>query len=194
LRQLWQRAPKTLTPAQTRVLKLAILSGRRISEIVGIMPEEVHVDDAIPYVYFPANRAGNKSKQEDAMPLAPLALALMKDALAASVPGQPLFQGAASRWTTSKALTLLRREWDWPDPPVRFHDFRTLINGQMAKLRIPSELRSRTLHHTGDIREFVNTVYSAYDHMPERLHALDLWEQRLQEIVFDRPASGLKWT
>jgi integrase len=194
LRQLWLAAPKVLTPAQTRVLKFAILTGRRISEIVGICPKEVQTADSIPYLFIPANRTGNKAKQDDAMPLAPMALDLLQEALIGAEPAQPLFVGAASRWTTSKSLTLLRRSWGWPEPPVRFHDFRSLINGQMAKLRIPSELRSRTLHHTGDIRELVNTVYSAYDHMPDRLKALELWEARLREIVADQPPSGLVWS
>jgi hypothetical protein len=63
----------------------------------------------------------------------------------------------------------------------------------MAALGIPTELRSRTLHHTGDLQQLANTVYSAYDFLPERLRALELWETRLLEIVQDRQPSGLRW-
>ncbi len=99
----------------------------------------------------------------------------------------------ACRCTSSKALTVIRRVWKWPDQPVRFHDFRGLINDQMAALGVPTELRSRTLHHTGDLQQLANTVYSAYGFMSDRLRALELWEARLQEIVEDRKPAGLRW-
>ena len=50
----------------------------------------------------------------------------------------------------------------------------------MASIGVPTELRSRTLHHTGDLRQLVNTTYSGpYDFMDQRLSALELWERRL---------------
>jgi hypothetical protein len=49
-----------------------------------------------------------------------------------------------------------------------FHDFRALINDQMAALGVPTELRSRTLHHTGDLQQLANTVYSALGCAPLR--------------------------
>ncbi|MDX2288422.1 MAG: hypothetical protein NW217_06330 [Hyphomicrobiaceae bacterium] len=193
LRQLWNDGPDVMSPAQTRVLRLAILIGRRISEIVGAGRDDPKLDGAIPCLFIPAQREGNKPKLDDAVPLPPLALAIVKDAIATSQPGEPLFVGAATRWTTSKVLTTTRRAWKWPDPPVRFHDFRGLINDQMAALGIPTELRSRTLHHTGDLQQLANTVYSAYDFLPERLRALALWEARLLEITEERKPAALRW-
>lgn len=194
LRHLWIEAPNVMTAAQVRVLRLAILTGRRVSEITGAEPADVRLDSPIPCLFIPANREGNKPKKDDAVPLAPMARAIVEGALASAQPGQPLFVGAATRWTTSKAFTLLRRAWKWPEPPVRFHDFRGLINDQMAALGVPTELRSRTLHHTGDLQQLANTVYSAYDFMSDRLRALELWEARLKEIVEDRKPSGLRWS
>ena len=186
LRQLWNEAPNVMPAPQVRVLRLAILTGRRVSEITGAERSDVRLDTSIPCLFIPANREGNKPKRDDAVPLAPMARVIIDDALATSQPGQMLFVGAATRWTTSKALTMLRRVWKWPDPPVRFHDFRGLINDQMAALGVPTELRSRTLHHTGDLQQLANTVYSAYDFMTDRLRALELWETQLQEIIKDR--------
>lgn len=193
LRQLWTEAPNVMTSAQLRVLRLAILLGRRISEIACAARDDVRLDHATPCLLIPAAREGNKPKKDDAVPLPRFSREIIEDAIANSSPGQPLFVGAATRWTTSKVLTTARRAWGWPDPPVRFHDFRGLINDQMAALGVPTELRSRTLHHTGDLRQLANTVYSAYDFMGERLRALELWEARLLEIVEDRPSSGLRW-
>ncbi|MGE0854153.1 MAG: tyrosine-type recombinase/integrase [Hyphomicrobiaceae bacterium] len=193
LRQLWHDGPDVMSPAKTRVLRLAILIGRRISEIAGASRDDAKLDATIPCLFIPAEREGNKPKRDDAVPLPPLALEIIKVALAASRPGEPLFVGASTRWTTSKELTTARRAWKWPNPPVRFHDFRGLINDQMAALGVPSELRSRTLHHTGDLQQLANTVYSAYDFLPERLRALQLWESRLIEIVESRKATSLGW-
>lgn len=193
LRQLWNDGPGVMSPAQVRVLRLAILIGRRISEIAGAGRDDPKLDGTIPCLFIPAQREGNKPKLDDAVPLPPLALSIVKEALTTSKAGEPLFVGAATRWTTSKVLTTTRRAWKWPHPPVRFHDFRGLINDQMAALGIPTELRSRTLHHTGDLQQLANTVYSAYDFLPERLRALQLWEERLLEIVHDRKPSALRW-
>lgn len=183
LRQLWTQAPHIMTKAQHRVLQLAILTGRRISEITGAQYQDAKLDQPIPCLFIPADREGNKPKKDDAVPLAPLALAIVRAAHSEGSPDTPLFLGAASRWTTSKVLTTARRAWGWPDPPVRFHDFRGLINDQLAALGVSSELRSRTLHHTGDLNQLSNTVYSAYDFMAERLRVLEQWEQRLAQIV-----------
>ena len=41
-------------------------------------------------------REGNKPKVDDAVPLPPLALSIVQDALATSKPGEPLLVGAAN--------------------------------------------------------------------------------------------------
>jgi integrase len=193
LRQLWNEGPKLLTPVQMRLVRLGILTGRRISEIAGAERKDVQLDQSIPCLFIPAQREGNKPKRDDAVPLAPMALAIVKEAMTVSKDDFLIFNGAVTRWTTSKAVTMLRKLWNWPEPAVRFHDFRGLINDQMAALGVPTELRSRTLHHTGDLQQLANTVYSAYDFMGERLKALELWETRLAEIVEGRQPSGLRW-
>ena len=194
LRQLWLEGPKLMTAAETRVLRLAILLGRRVSEIAGAHREDVRADFSPPYLLIPADRIGNKSKKEDAVPLPPLAFGIIKEALSAGQGGDPLFVGAATRWTTSHALTAARRVWGWPGKSVRLHDSRTLVADHLASMGVPTELRSRTLHHTGDLRQLVNTTYSGpYDFMDQRLKALKLWEARLLQIVDTQPTSDLRW-
>jgi integrase len=195
LRQLWVEGPAIMTPAETRVLRIALLLGRRISEIAGAQRSDVKLDFGVPHLFIPADRIGNKAKQDDAVPLPPIALGIIKEALAIGRPDDPLFLGAATRWTTSHALTEVRRRWMWPGKLVRLHDSRTLVADHMAAMGVPTELRSRTLHHTGDLRQLVNTTYSGpYDHMDQRLRALELWERRVLEIVEGRMSSGERWT
>lgn len=45
----------------------------------------------------------------------------------------------------------------------------------------------------GDLQQLANTVYSAYDFLPERLRALELWEAGLSEIVEQRKPANLRW-
>ena len=195
LRQLWLEGPKLMTAAETRVLRLAILLGRRVSEIAGAHREDVRADFSPPYLLIPADRIGNKSKKEDAVPLPPVAFSIIKEALDVGQAGDPLFVGAATRWTTSHALTAARRAWGWPGKSVRLHDSRTLVADHLASMGVPTELRSRTLHHTGDLRQLVNTTYSGpYDFMDQRLKALKLWEARLLQIVGAEPAGDLRWS
>lgn len=191
LRQLWKEGSSIMGPAQWRVMRLAILLGRRVSEIAGAERSEVHLDADPPYIVIPAGREGNKAKSEDAVPLPREASAIVREALTVGKLDAPLFVGAATRWTTSKALTGARRKWGWPGQ-VRLHDARSLINDHMARMGIPTEVRSRTLHHTGDLRQLANTVYSSFDHMPERYRALRLWELRVRDIVRGR-RRALRW-
>jgi integrase len=192
LRQLWTEGPNVMSPAQWRVMRLAILLGRRVSEIAGAARTDLRLEADPPYMVIPAEREGNKAKSDDAVPLPRAAVAIIREALAVGSVSDPLFVGAATRWTTSKALTDARRDWGWPGQ-VRLHDARTLINDHMARLGIPTEIRSRTLHHTGDLRQLANTVYSSFDHMPERMRALRLWALRLRNIVSERRLHTLRW-
>ncbi len=192
LRILWTEAPHGMSAATVRVLRLTILLGRRISEIAGARRDDARLGQSQPVLFIPADREGNKAKRDDAVPLPGFALTIVKEALEAGMPGDPLFKGAATRWTTSHAFKDFRRNKEWSGK-TRLHDARSLINDQMAAMGVPTEIRSRVLHHTGDLRQLANTVYSAYDFVPERLRALELWEGRLHEIVSGVKPSGLRW-
>ena len=80
LRQLWNEAPNVMSAAQVRVLRIAILTGRRVSEVAGAERGDVRLDNPIPCLFIPASREGNKPKRDDAVPLAPMARAILEDA------------------------------------------------------------------------------------------------------------------
>lgn len=192
LRILWREMPDTMAPAVVRVLKLTLLLGRRISELAGAQRHELLLEMSPPCLLIPADREGNKSKRDDVVPLPRLALAIICEALAVGEKTDPLFVGAADRGTASHEFMLFRRAKGWPGR-TRLHDARTLINDHMARMLIPSEMRSRTLAHSGDLRQLVNTAYSQYDHLPERYRALRLWQARLINIVGGRRTRVLRW-
>ena len=152
-------------------------------------------DFSIRHLFIPGDRIANKAKRDDAVPLPSLALGIVREALSIGQAEDPLFLGAATRWTTSHAMTKARRLWNWPGKPVRLHDCRTLVADHLASMGVPTELRSRTLHHTGDLQQLVNTTYSGpYDFMDQRLKALELWERGLLKIVTGSNPSGERWS
>ncbi len=193
IRQTWTEAGQHMNPAVVRVLMVALLLGRRVSEICNAERHEARVDAMPPVLFIPASREGNKSKRDDAVPLPPLALKIIKEALGVGSKADPLFLGASDRGTVSHAFTDFRREKNWPGR-VRLHDARTLINDQLAMMQVPGEMRSRALHHTGDLRSLADTTYSAYDFLPERLRALRLWQARLRNIISGKKLHVLRWT
>ena len=192
LRTLWREAPLVMSPAIWRALRIVLLLGRRTSEISDIARHEVMHEREPPVLLIPANREGNKAKQEDIVPLPPMVVAIIREALAIGKTTDPLFVGAHGRSTVSHEFTDFHNAMVWPGKS-RIHDDRTMINDQMARMKVPSEMRSRTLHHTGDLRALVNSTYSAYDHIDEQLRAFRLWQARLRNIVNGKKLHTLRW-
>jgi integrase len=203
LRTLWNEAEAEMATAKVRALKLGILLGRRASEIAGATRSDARLDQSIPCLFIPADREGNKAKKDDAVPLPPLALAIIKEALASGGSRDLLFAGATTQGAVSKAFRKFRQDKaaEFVETNVgeawagrtRLHDARSLINDELSAMSVPGEIRSRILHHTGDLRQLVNTTYSAYDFLPDRLRALTLWEERLVEIVEGREPIKRRW-
>jgi integrase len=214
LRALWIGAdgvrPKSrrvyMGPKTRRAFKLAVLLGKRISEIVGARKTEVEFGPNAN-LFIPGSREGNKSREDQRVPLPPLAQKLLQEAIATSTGSPFLFPGdttkrtkekkgeiCMSRHTPSHALRELRTDLSIAEN-VRLHDMRGLIVDQLAAMGVPSEYRSHLMHHTGDMRAtLANQDYSTYDFLPEKRRALELWEKRLLEIIEDRKPSGLRWT
>ena len=171
-----------------------------MSELIAARKNELD-DGPGANLFIPGTREGNKSRENQRVPLPPLALSILRDA-AADAKNSPFFFPAdglpdqhVDRGTPSHAFTDLRRSLGMGDD-VRFHDMRSLIVDQLAALGVPSEYRSHVLQHTSDMRATLgDRVYktrSTFDHMADKRRALTLWEQRLNEIVRRLPPSGLK--
>lgn len=91
-RILWNEMP----PAVVRVLRLTILLGRRISEIALAERFDARLDQEPPVLVIPATGVGNEAKRDDAIPLPPLALNIIKEALTVRDLTAPLFIVGAS--------------------------------------------------------------------------------------------------
>ena len=199
LRRLWNAAPEYISAQHGRTMKLAFLLGKRVSEMCGALKSEVTIDGDKPSWFIPGSREGNKSREDQVVPLPPMATSILSEQMAAAGESPFVFPARGKphtptmRHAPSQAFAELRSELGI-DASVRFHDARSLISDQMAKIGVPSEYRSHVLHHTGDTRaSLANSIYSTWDFLEPKRRALELWEQRLIEIVEGRPASGVKW-
>jgi integrase len=199
LRKVWRGCIAEMGASSARVLKLALLLGRRVSEIIGTKRDELRLNGKQSVWIIPADREGNKSKQTDLVPLPRMAVAIFQEAIAAAegspylFPARGLPDRPMSRHTPSQAFTDFRRAIGIDDT-VRLHDSRRLLNDRMSALRVPAEYRSRVLHHTGDFNDrLADSVYSEYEFIEEKHRALRLWAIRLQEIVQGRRPHTLRW-
>lgn len=207
LKLLWSGAD-TMQPQTARAFKLIVLLGKRVGEILGALKSEVELGESAS-LFIPGTREGNKSREDQRVPLPPLALGLIEEQIAASGESPFLFPGdpktrrkreqcrdkeiPMSRHTPSHALRELSTELAIAEN-VRLHDMRGLIVDQLAAMRVPAEYRSHVLHHTGDMKATLAArTYTTHDFMDEKRRALELWEKRLLEIVEGKKPSGLRW-
>ena len=199
LRQLWVGAPQHMNPQNVRLTRLAFLLGKRVSEMCGALQSEIDLVSERPSWLIPGEREGNKSRERQIVPLPSLALAILREQIASAAGSRFVFpardrpQTQTSRHSPSQAFSACRDTLGI-DKSVRFHDARSLISDQMAKIGVPSEYRSHILHHTGDMRaSLANSTYSSFDYEPQKRRALELWEHRLLAIVEGRALPSERW-
>jgi integrase len=63
------------------------------------------------------------------------------------------------------------------------HDLRRTFASNLAKLRVPIEVREKLLNHQSGSFAGVAGIYDRYDYMTEMRDAISLWEQRLTTIL-----------
>ena len=60
------------------------------------------------------------------------------------------------------------------------HDLRSTVGTQMAKLGLPTHVRSLVLNHSPHTRGVTDAVYNRYAYDKEKRDALSMWEDRLR--------------
>lgn len=197
LRRVWMELPKHVSPQTLRLIRLSILLGKRISELTGALREEVDLKAGTWVI--PGDREGNKSKVTYTVPLPPLAVSILSEAMIDAGPSKFVFpKGSDSsahvaRSTPSRAWTRLRRRLGVTEAS-RLHDTRGYLNDLMAKLGVPNEYRSHVLQHTTDMKAtLAQSTYSTYDYINEKRRALTLCEMRIKEIIDGKAITDLTW-
>jgi integrase len=163
-----------------RAIKLLILTGARVNEVIGAGKLEIAGDVWTK----PAIRM--KNDDPHTVPLTATAKALFAECAAASSNGQ-IFSGRAGSGremfnpgACSRAVTRIMKELQID---ASAHDFRRTIATRLSEMGTPDDIIERLLSHRGGRKTVTGMHYNHNDKLPEKRKALELWEQRILAIV-----------
>jgi integrase len=194
IRTLWHGLPTSLARSKTcqRIVKLCLVTAQRVGEVAGMQSSELDMKSATWTI--PASRC--KNGHEHTVPLSPLAIELIKEALAAAGEGAefifPNPDGDGSLPASAVARTISRaHESDEERPKGRFgiehwtaHDLRRTAVSGMAKLEVTPIVLGHVINHRSVTKAGVTlSAYNQYDYAKERRAALNLWAAHVQWIV-----------
>ena len=190
-----------LTRATALALKLALATAQRIGEVTGIATAELDLNDTAPVWTIPGERT--KNGRPNRVPLSPLAVALIREAMALgeasarakaetagiAVWGAPKWifpnpsgNGPVDAHAPTKALERARPAIGLAD--FRVHDLRRTAATRMAEMGISPHTISLVLNHvSARSGTITGKVYVQYSYDREKREALGAWGSRLQSIV-----------
>lgn len=166
------------------ILKLLLLLGCRRGELLGIEVRELTFGDR-PQWSLPGSRS--KNGLGNVVPLPPLALSLMRGAIAGNggsrfvFPARNLADRPFDERFVSRACKRLYRDINVPQ--MRLHDLRHQAATGMAMCGVPMEIRQLVQNQVTGRRQSIGAVYDQHDYFDEKLRALSLWERRLAVVT-----------
>ena len=179
----------------TVALRFLLLVGLRPGEVAGAAVAELADVDNGTRARLEIPGARMKGGRPHVLPLAPMALAIVRQQLERAVEGQAhLFpsafadRGPVARHSLSQALKRIivdlpasRATEALKSSPPTPHDFRRSLATGLAALGVPREDRLAVLAHAQD--DVHAAHYDRYDRLIEKRRALQSWEAHIAEIV-----------
>ena len=181
-------------------LRLQLLLGVRISEVLGAAKSEIDIERCIWII--PAART--KSEREHRLPLSPWAVAILVAVIERAGKSPWLFPspadaGPVRSGSASRAVTRLRArladaavegETGAPLVNVGTHDLRRTLATGLGNMGVADEVIERVLNHAP--RSVAGKHYNHAKHFEPMRRALEAWADRVREIVEDQqPASNV---
>ena len=167
-----------------RVLRLALATGQRRSEIAEAPKTELDLTGADPAWTIAGVRAKNGVMHR--VPLTPLAVELFSAAVADSqtafvFPGRGADDRAIDPHAVTRSMTRLMKDLGIANATV--HDLRRTVGTNLARLGVSKDIRARLLNHVEGARSVTDAVYNQHEFWAEKRAALERWEAELQRIV-----------
>lgn len=190
LRLFW-RATEELGEPWTAPLRLLLLTGQRLSEVIGMRWEEIDLDAGI--WTLPVERV--KNKRAHVLPLSDAAVEIIAsvrrvegDYVFTTSGDGPLTNPQRMKRRLDEIMTQLDGE---PIPRWTLHDLRRTCATGMARCRQPVHVVEAVLNHkTGSISG-VAAIYNRFDYRDEARSALEAWASLLGEITGGEPAGNV---
>jgi len=177
IKSFWNGLADTRTgDSLQRALKFILVTGQRLSEVVGLTWDEIDLQKGV----WRLPRERTKADRETLVPLTALAIELLGE------PGDGyVFTYAAGRpysrftpWLAMKnymiTLGLTRRATP--------HDLRRTFASQLGALQIDRVVISKLLNHA-EIGGLTGQVYDLHDRFEQKRIAMQAWSTKLVEIV-----------
>jgi integrase len=166
------------------VVKMLAYTGQRRDECADLSWSEI--PEGAKEWLIPGGRT--KNKRPHLVPLTAPVLQLLA--------GLPRFKSGDFAFTTTggrrpfsgfvkakRRLDEASKVTDWT-----LHDLRRTVGTGMARLGIGSDIRGRVLNHSKRNQGGVtDAVYNAYDYLPEKRRALELWAQHVDGLLNPQP-------
>ncbi|MBY0561970.1 site-specific integrase [Hyphomicrobium sp.] len=176
-----------MTRATALAIQISLVTAQRIGEVAGIARSELDLNDTAPIWIIPRERT--KNGEPNRVPLSPLAVKLIRAAMALSEGNKTwLFPSATDAEKTidphapTKAVERSRKALGIGN--FRIHDLRRTAATGMAKLGINPHTVSLVLNHISVRRGTVTgKVYDQYTYDPEKRDALRKWGAQLERII-----------
>jgi integrase len=188
IRALW--AATSTGTGIDKILRFALVTGQRRGEISGLPWSELNLDELVWTI--PSERAKNKIIHR--VPLTPQAIEIIGERPTKATFVFPGRADSSTGFISPDAVS--RHMWKLAigEPQITTHDIRRTVGTRLAALGTPKDIRARVLNHVSGARSSVtDAVYNMHDGADEKRRALELWADRLAEIIEGSPASGLKW-
>jgi integrase len=184
--QFWRALEQSDVDRRTKlVLKLLLLTGQRPSEVRRTEKSELRLEGREPYWNLPNDHT--KNDEPHIVPLNPLAVALFKEALAASVGSRYVFpsheteDGILGEYTARQAVLRLFEQNKLTCARFKPKDLRTTVKTGMARLGVRREIRDAVQNHKP--QGIGDKAYNMHDYLPEMRGALRLWTDHVQSLV-----------
>jgi integrase len=159
------------------IIRLLLLTGQRRNEIAGLRWSEIDWDRAM--LVLPPERTKNKLRHE--LPLAPIALAILRKRWANGKGKEndaPVFRSPS--WTHAKArLDSRLRIADW-----RLHDLRRTCATMLGdKLGVFPHIIEAVLNHVSGHKGGVAGIYNRAKYADEMREALQRWADHVEALI-----------
>jgi integrase len=176
-------------------LRLALLTAARASEIAGARKSEFENLDNPDRAAWLIPGERTKNKRDHLIPLAPLAVKTVKNAIELTGDNEFLFPtrlnrgGPIDRHTLTVAVTRFGESLKgptaktWQAEPPTPHDLRRSVNTRLAKMGIPKEIRDRALNHVTALRDPESKHYNVYEFAKEKREAFGRWTAEIEAIT-----------
>ena len=208
LRRLWQRLDemdamtgehiaraergRILTPLTRSAIRILILTGQRRAEVIETERAELQLTGDEPAWTIPGVRTKNGLLHR--LPLAPLAAAEFRKALAAGGPkSRYIFPSTVAATDVSILPTTVTRAVERICAELGItgvgpHDMRRTLGTGLARLGVPENVRALVLNHSPRRRSITEAVYNRYAYDKEKRQAFEIWEKQVRTIVGMPPA------